>query len=102
MKRLCRHRSAVHGVPRDARADPVVQENPPVKSVVETLNPTRVRLAVEVPFAELESDIKLAKKGSPPQVNVPGSGGGKAPPVFTDRGGGRPAVLDEAVNEALP
>jgi trigger factor len=73
-----------------------------VKSVVETLNPTRVRLAVEVPFEELEPSIKSAYQRIAAQVNVPGFRRGKVPPLVIDQRIGRPAVLDEAVNEALP
>jgi trigger factor len=73
-----------------------------VKSVVESLNPTRVRLAVEVPFEELEPSIKSAYKRIGAQVNVPGFRRGKVPPLVIDQRIGRPAVLDEAVNEALP
>lgn len=73
-----------------------------MKSVVESLNPTRVRLAVEVPFEELEPSIKSAYKRIAAQVNVPGFRRGKVPPLVIDQRIGRPAVLDEAVNEALP
>ncbi|MGH8823528.1 MAG: trigger factor [Jiangellaceae bacterium] len=73
-----------------------------MKSVVETLNPTRVRLAVEVPFAELEPSIASAYKRIAAQVTVPGFRKGKVPPLVIDQRVGRPVVLDEAVNEALP
>ena len=73
-----------------------------MKSVVETLNPTRVRLAVEVPFAELEPSIKSAYKRIAAQVSIPGFRKGKVPPLVIDQRVGRSAVLDEAVNEAMP
>lgn len=73
-----------------------------MKSVVETVNPTRVRLAVEVPFAELEPNIKSAYRRIAAQVTIPGFRKGKVPPLVIDQRVGRPAVLDEAVNEALP
>ncbi|TDD69279.1 trigger factor [Jiangella aurantiaca] len=73
-----------------------------MKSVVETLNPTRVRLAVEVPFAELESNIQSAYKRIAAQVTVPGFRKGKVPPMVIDQRIGRPVVLEEAVNEAIP
>ena len=73
-----------------------------MKSVVETLNPTRVRLAVEVPFAELEPSITSAYKRIAAQVTVPGFRKGKVPPLVIDQRVGRQVVLDEAVNEALP
>ncbi|TDE15108.1 trigger factor [Jiangella asiatica] len=73
-----------------------------MKSVVETLNPTRVRLAVEVPFAELESNIQSAYKRIAAQVTVPGFRKGKVPPMVIDQRIGRPVVLEEAVSEAIP
>jgi len=73
-----------------------------VKSVVETLNPTRVRLTVEVPFDELKPSVDAAYKKIASQVNVPGFRKGKVPPRIIDQRFGRAVVLDEAVNEALP
>lgn len=73
-----------------------------MKSVVETLNPTRVKLAVEVPFTELEPSIKSAYKRIASQVTVPGFRKGKVPPVVIDKRFGRAVVLEEAVNDALP
>jgi trigger factor len=73
-----------------------------VKSAVETLNPTRVRLTVEVPFAELKSSLDAAYQKIANQVNVPGFRKGKVPPPIIDKRFGRAAVLDEAVNDAIP
>jgi trigger factor len=73
-----------------------------VKSVVETLNPTRVRLAVEVSFTELEPNIKSAYKRISSQVNIPGFRKGKVPPLAIDQFVGRPVVLEEAINDAIP
>ncbi len=73
-----------------------------MKSVVETLNPTRVKLAVEVPFSELEPSIQSAYKKIAKQVTVPGFRKGKVPPVVIDQRFGRAVVLQEAVNDALP
>jgi trigger factor len=79
-----------------------VQECAAVKSVVETLNPTRVKLAVEVPFEELEPNIRSAYKKIAGQITVPGFRKGKVPPVVIDQRFGRAVVLQEAVNDALP
>lgn len=73
-----------------------------MKSVVETLNPTRVKLAVEVPFSELEPSIQSAYKRIAQQVTVPGFRKGRVPPVVIDQRFGRDVVLQEAVNDALP
>jgi trigger factor len=73
-----------------------------VKSVVETLNPTRVRLVVEVPFEELRPSLDTAYRRIGAQVVVPGFRKGKVPPRIIDQRFGRAAVLEEAVNDALP
>lgn len=73
-----------------------------MKSAVETLNPTRVKLTVEVGFEELEPSMKTAYKTIGEQVNVPGFRKGKVPPRIIDQRLGRGAVLQEAVNDALP
>ncbi len=72
-----------------------------MKSAVETLNPTRVRLTVEVPFDELKPSLDAAYKKIGAQVTVPGFRKGKVPPRIIDQRYGRAAVLDEAVNDAV-
>ncbi len=73
-----------------------------MKSVSETLGPTRVKLSVEVPFAELQPNLDEAYKRIAAQVNVPGFRKGKVPARIIDQRFGRGAVLEEAINEALP
>ncbi|MEH1013661.1 trigger factor [Micromonospora sp. CPCC 206060] len=73
-----------------------------MKSTVETLSPTRVRLAIEVPFVELEPSLKKAYREIAQQVNVPGFRRGKIPAAVIDQRVGRGAVLNEAVQEAIP
>ncbi|BBA97427.1 putative cell division trigger factor [Actinacidiphila reveromycinica] len=73
-----------------------------MKSAVETLNPTRVRLTVEVPFEELKPSLDAAYKKINQQVTVPGFRKGKIPARVIDQRFGRGAVLEEAINEALP
>ena len=73
-----------------------------MKSAVETLNPTRVKLTVEVPYDELKPSLDAAYKTIGSQVTVPGFRKGKVPPRIIDQRFGRGAVLEEAVNEALP
>ncbi|WP_377271445.1 trigger factor [Peterkaempfera sp. SMS 1(5)a] len=73
-----------------------------MKSAVETLNPTRVRLTVEVPFEELKPSLDAAYKKINQQVTVPGFRKGKIPARVIDQRFGRAAVLEEAVNDALP
>ncbi|MCW2854611.1 MAG: trigger factor [Marmoricola sp.] len=73
-----------------------------MKSAVETLNPTRAKLTIEVPFEELKPSLDAAYQRIAKQVNVPGFRKGKVPPAVIDRQVGRGAVLDEAINDALP
>jgi trigger factor len=73
-----------------------------VKSTVETLSPTRVRFAIEVPFAELEPSLKKAYREIGAQVTIPGFRKGKVPPAIIDQRVGRETILTEAVQEAIP
>ncbi|WP_329103454.1 trigger factor [Micromonospora sp. NBC_01699] len=73
-----------------------------MKSTVETLSPTRVRLAIEVPFAELEPSLRKAYREIAQQVTVPGFRKGKVPSNVIDQRVGRGTVLNEAVQEAIP
>ena len=73
-----------------------------MKSTVENLGPTRVKLAIEVPFDELKSNLDAAYKKIGSQVRIPGFRPGKAPARIIDQRVGRAAVLEEAVNDALP
>ena len=73
-----------------------------MKSTLETLGPTRVRLAIEVPFAELEPSLKKAYREVAQQVNIPGFRRGKAPAAVIDQRVGRGVVLNEAVQEVIP
>ena len=73
-----------------------------MKSAVETLNPTRAKLTVEVEFEELKPSLDAAYQRIAKQVNIPGFRKGKVPPPVIDRQVGRGVVLDEAINDALP
>lgn len=73
-----------------------------MKSTVEQLSATRVRLSVEVPFSELEPDFERAYKQLAKQVRLPGFRPGKAPAKLLEARIGREAMLDQVVNDALP
>ncbi|PPK94196.1 trigger factor [Kineococcus xinjiangensis] len=73
-----------------------------MKSDLETLNPTRVKLTVEVGYDELKPSLDAAYKTIAGQIQVPGFRKGKVPPRVIDQRYGRAAVLQEAVNDALP
>ncbi len=73
-----------------------------MKSSVETLSPTRVKLTVEIPFEEMADSIDAAYQAIAGQVTIPGFRKGKVPARVIDQRVGRGAVLQEAINEALP
>ncbi len=73
-----------------------------MKSAVENLNPTRVKLTVEVPFDELKPSLDAAYQTIASQVQIPGFRRGKVPARIIDQRVGRGAVLEEAINSALP
>ncbi|MDQ6649735.1 MAG: trigger factor [Actinomycetota bacterium] len=73
-----------------------------MKSAVETLSPTRVKLTVEVPFDELRPSLDAAYKKIGLQVRVQGFRPGRVPPRVLDQRVGRGVVLEEAVQEAIP
>lgn len=73
-----------------------------MKSAVETLTPTRVRLTVEVPFEELQPSVDAAYRKIAQQVRVQGFRPGKVPPRIIDQRFGRGPVIEEAVQEAIP
>lgn len=72
-----------------------------MKSAVENLTPTRVKLSVEVSSAELAPRLDAAYKAIGRNVNVPGFRRGKVPNRIIDQRFGRGTVVQEAVNDAL-
>jgi trigger factor len=72
-----------------------------VKSAVENLTPTRVKLNVEVPFEELRPHLDAAYKTIANQVQIPGFRKGKVPNRLIDQRVGRGYVVETAVNEGL-
>ena len=72
-----------------------------MKSTVETLSSTRIRLDVEVPYVELGKYVDAAYKKVAATVNIPGFRKGKVPNAMIDQRVGRGAVLDQAINEAI-
>ena len=73
-----------------------------MKSDVEKLSPTRVKLSIDVPFNELKPHIDGAYKSLSEKISIPGFRKGKVPAAMIDQRVGRGAVLDEAINAALP
>ena len=73
-----------------------------MKSTVENLSDTRVKLTVEIPFEDLQDSIQQAYKRIASQVNVPGFRRGKVPTRIIDQRFGRGVVLEEVVNAEVP
>jgi trigger factor len=72
-----------------------------VKSVVEKLSPTRVKLEISVPPEDLKPSIDHAYKHIAEQVNIPGFRKGKVPPPIIDQRVGKGAVMEHAINEGM-
>jgi trigger factor len=73
-----------------------------VKTDVEELSPTRVKLTIEVPFEELKTSLDKAYREVGRQVRIPGFRPGHVPPRIIDQRLGRGVVLEQAVNDAVP
>ena len=73
-----------------------------MKTAVEKLSATRVKLNVEVPFEELKPAIDQAAKKIAKDVQLPGFRKGKVPTSLIEQRFGKPAIIQEAVNDALP
>ena len=73
-----------------------------MKSSVDQLNDTRVKVTVEVPFSELGPELDKAYQALAQQINIPGFRRGKAPRQLIDARVGRGPALEQVVNDMLP
>ncbi|KHO28884.1 trigger factor [Corynebacterium minutissimum] len=73
-----------------------------MKTTVDKLSDTRVKLTVNVPFAELDKEIAQAYAAIAQQVSIPGFRKGKAPRQLIDARFGRGPILEQVVNDMLP
>lgn len=73
-----------------------------MKSTVEQLSPTRVRINVEVPFAELAPDIDTAFKQMAKQIRMPGFRPGKVPVKLLESRVDKQVMFDQVVEDAVP
>ncbi len=72
-----------------------------MKTTVEKLSPTRVKIDIAVSPEELKPSIDHAYEHIGSQVNVPGFRKGKVPPPLIDQRVGREEVLNHAVSDGL-
>ncbi|QYH35858.1 trigger factor [Salinibacterium sp. M195] len=72
-----------------------------VKTTVEKLSPTRVKLNISVTPEELKPSIDHAYSHIASQVNIPGFRKGKVPPQLVDQRVGREEILNHAVSDSL-
>ncbi|MGV8857454.1 trigger factor [Rhodoglobus sp.] len=72
-----------------------------MKTTVEKLSPTRVKLNISVTPEELKPSIDHAYSHIASQVNIPGFRKGKVPPQLVDQRVGREEILNHAVSDSL-
>jgi trigger factor len=72
-----------------------------VKTTVEKLSPTRVKLNITITPDELKPSITHAYEHISSQVNIPGFRKGKVPPQLIDQRVGRGEVLNHAVSDSI-
>jgi trigger factor len=72
-----------------------------VKTSVETLSPTKVRLTMEVPAAEFAPILAAAYRQANNELTVPGFRKGKVPARIIDQRLGRDTVVDFALERGL-
>jgi trigger factor len=73
-----------------------------VKTSTEPLDGSRVRVAVEVPSADVERQLVTAAGALGNDLKIPGFRKGKIPPQVVLQRVGREAVWDEALRRSLP
>lgn len=88
--------------PLAARTSTELPEQNLVKSNVENLDPSRIKLTVEVPYEDLKPSLDAAYKEIGSQIQVPGFRRGHVPARVIDQRVGRGAVIQEAVNNRMP
>jgi len=72
-----------------------------VKTTVERLTPTRVKLSIEVTPEEFKPSLDHAYEHIAETVNIPGFRKGKIPAAILDQRVGRSAILAHAINDGL-
>lgn len=72
-----------------------------MKTSVEKINPTHVKLTINVEPAELQPYMDGAYKSIANQIQVPGFRRGKVPAAIIDQRVGKEAVIEQAISDGL-
>ena len=72
-----------------------------MKTNVEKLNPTRVKLTIEVDQAAFKPTLDKAYQTVASQVNIPGFRKGKVPAPVLDQRVGKDAIIAQAINDGM-
>lgn len=72
-----------------------------MKTTVERLTPTRVKLTITVDAAGFKPALEKAYQTVSSQVNIPGFRKGKVPATILDQRVGKDAIIAQAVNDGL-
>jgi trigger factor len=72
-----------------------------LKTNVEKLNPTRVKLTIEVDQAAFKPTLDKAYKTVSGQVNIPGFRKGKVPSQVLDQRVGKDQIIAQAINDGM-
>ena len=72
-----------------------------MKTNVEKLNPTRVKLTITVEQADFKPALDAAYKTVSQQVNIPGFRKGKVPSSVLDQRVGKDMILAQAINDGM-
>ena len=72
-----------------------------MKTTVERLNPTRVKLTITVDQAGFKPALEKAYETVSSQVNIPGFRKGKVPATILDQRVGKDSIIAQAVNDGL-
>mgnify|MGYP000727006557 CR=1 FL=1 len=72
-----------------------------MKSTVERITPTRVKLKIEATKADLKPSIDHAYEHIAEDVSIPGFRKGKVPPAILEKRVGKPAIIAHAINDGM-
>ena len=91
---------------KSCHPDKLLEEKPPtmeikLKTTVEKLSPTRVKLTIEVDQAGFKPTFDKAYKSVATQVNIPGFRKGKVPASVLDQRVGKDSIIAQAINDGM-